>query len=183
MDWHREYKELTERDKESFARLLSLLFEQTFLLREVWDAKEGRFTTNRDYRFAERVRPLLDAYLHVSGWALQVDGQRGVMALYNRFGRNRQPMDKLTTYFLYSIRLIYEEAMEQISGRREIIVSLRDILEKLHALGVAEKRLGVTVLQSTLQRLRKLSVLERVEGEAVHPDSRWVIYPTIRIIV
>ena len=106
MDWMRDYEALPERDRDAFSRLLSVLFEQTFLVRDIWDTKEGLLTGNRDYRFAERVRPLLEAYLRVSGWALQVDTQRGVMAIYNRFGRNRQPLDKLTTYLLYILRLM-----------------------------------------------------------------------------
>lgn len=179
----KEYQALPERDKEAFTRLISLLFDQTFLVRDVWDAKEGRLAGNRDYRFAERVRPLLEDYLRVSGWALQVDAQRGVFALYNRFGHNRQKMDKLTTYFLFALRLIYEEAMERVSGRREIIVRLREVLEKLTALGVVEKKLGATALQGVLQRLRKMSILERIDGELAHPDSRYILYPSIRILV
>lgn len=183
MDWMREYEALPERDRDAFTRLISVLFEQTFLVRDIWDTKDARLTGNRDYRFAERVRPLLDAYLRVSGWALQVDTQLGVMAVYNRFGRNRQPLDKLTTYFLYTLRLMYEEAMEQVSGRREILISLRDALDKLAALNVVEKKLAVTALQATLQRLRRLSVIERVDGELLSPESRYIIYPTIRILV
>lgn len=179
----KDYQALPEREKEAFSRLISLLFDQTFLVREVWDAKEARLVGNRDYRFAERVRPLMEDYLRVSGWALQVDAQRGVMALYNRFGHNRQSLDKLTTYFLFALRLIYEEAMERVSGRREVIVSLREVLEKLTALGIVEKRLGVTALQGVVQRLRRLSVLDRVDGEWIHPDSRYILYPTIRILV
>lgn len=179
----REYQALPERDREAFTRLISLLFDQTFLVREVWDAKESRLVGNRDYRFAERVRPLMEDYLRVSGWALQVDAQRGVMALYNRFGHNRQPLDKLTTYFLFVLRLMYEEAMAHVSVRREVIVSLRDVLEKLTALGLLERKLGATALQNVLQRLRRWSILERIDGELAHPDSRYILYPTIRILV
>ncbi len=183
MDWQREYDALPDRDKEQFSRLLSLMFEQTFLLRDIWDAKEKRMTGNRDYRFAERVRPLLDGYLRVGGFALQVDSLWGVIALYNRFGRNRQTLDKLTTYILFTLRLIYDEQLEQVSGRREIAISLRDVYEKLHAFGFVDKKLAVNRLQGSFTRLKKLSVLEQVEGEGVQPDSCWIIYPTIRILV
>lgn len=183
MEWVHDYEQLTERDQEQFSRVLSLLFEQTFLLRDSWNEQEGRLSSNRDYRFAERIRPLLEGYLKLSGWELQVDGLRGVIALYNRHGRNRLTLDKLTTYVLYTLRLIYDEQMEQVSTRAEVIIWLRDVYEKLHAFGFADKKLAVTRLQSTFMRLRKLSVLERIEGEGVEPESRWVVYPTIRLLV
>lgn len=182
-DWHRDYDALTDRDKEQFARLVSILFDQTFLLRDIWDARENRLTANPDYRFAEQIRPLLEGYLGMSGWAAQVDSLRGVIAVYNRFGRNRQTLDKLTTYILYILRLIYDEQLEQVSSRREIVIWLRDVYEKLHSFGFVEKKLAVHRLQSTFMKLRRLSVLERVEGDGVQPESRWIVYPTIRILV
>lgn len=183
MPWQADYDALKETDKEQFARTLSLLFEQTFLVRDVWDSKEQRLVGNREYRFADRMRPLLEEYLHVSGWALQVDSHRGVIALYNRFGRNRLALDKLTTYALFTLRLIYDEHMERVSQRREIVIALREVIEKLHTFGVVDKRLPVSQLQATMMRLRRLSVVERIEGEGVEADSRWLLYPSIRLIV
>ncbi len=183
MDWQSEFQALPDREQEQFSRVLSILFEQTFILRDVWDAKEERLTGNHDYRFAERVRPLLDAYLSVSGWALQIDSLRGVIALYNRFGRNRQSLNRLTTYTLYILRLLYDEQLEHVSGRSEIVIWLRDVYEKLHAFGFVEKKLAANKLQATFMKLRKLSVMDRIEGEGIQPDSRWLIYPTIRMVV
>jgi hypothetical protein len=183
MDWHREYSALSERDREEFSRLVSLLFEQTFLLRDVWDTKERRTVTNRDYRFAERILPILQAYLAVGGFQLQVDGRRGVMALYNRFGRNRLRLDKLTTYVLYALRLIYDEQMEEVSMRREVVIPLRELIGKLHTLGLIDRKVAVTHLKSTLNRLRRHGILARVEGDTQDLESRWMVYPSITILV
>ena len=108
MSWDEQYTALTERDKEDFSRLVSLLYEQTFLVRDVWDVKEHRMTGNRDYRLAERNMALLKGYLSVSGFEIQVDGRRGVIAIYNKHNRNRMKVDKFTTYMLYALRLLYE---------------------------------------------------------------------------
>ena len=183
MDWQREYEQLPERDREQFSRVLGLLFDQTFLLRDVWNGQEGRLVGNRDYRFAERVRALLEGYLLVSGWALQVDSLRGVMALQNRHGRNRLAVDRLTTYVLYTLRLIYEEQLEQVSTRAEVVIRWRDVYEKLHAFGFVDKKLSATKLSAVAARLRRWSVVERIEGDGIHPDSRWMVYPTIRLLV
>ncbi|MCL6443564.1 MAG: DUF4194 domain-containing protein [Alicyclobacillus sp.] len=183
MGWHEQYAAMTDRDKEEFSRLVSLLFEQTFLVRDVWDPKEHRMVGNRDYRFAERNLELLKEYLAVSGFEIQADGRRGVIALYNKYERNRMKVDKFTTYLLYTLRLVYEEQMETASMRREVVVPLREIVGKLYTIGLLDKRVATTHLQSALNRLRKLSILARVEGSVDDMESRWMIYPTITVAV
>lgn len=183
MNWHEQYQSLSDRDKEEFSRIVSILLEQTFLVRDTWDPKEHRVSGNRDYRFAERNLPILRWYLSVSGFELQVDGRRGVIAIYNKHGHNRLKVDKYTTYLMYALRLIYEEQMESASMRREVLVSLRDVLGKLHSIGLIDRRLAMTQLGVTLNRLRKLSILARVEGPSQDLDSQWMIYPTIAMAV
>lgn len=183
MSWDEQYAGLTERDKEDFSRLVSLLYQQTFLVRDIWDSKEHRMVGNRDYRFAERNLVLLKEYLAVSGFEIQVDGRKGVMAIYNRHNRNRMKVDKFTTYMLYALRLVYEEQMETASIRREVVVPLREIIGKLYTIGVMDKRIALTQLQSTINRLRKLAIMARVEGTLQDMESRWMIYPTITIAV
>jgi hypothetical protein len=183
MDWYANYRALTDGDREEFARVVSLLLEQTFLVRDHWDPKEHRIRGNRDYRFVERNLQLVREYLAVAGFELQVDGRKGVMAVYNRYGRNRMKVDKYTTYLLYTLRLIYEEQMESASMRREVVVSLQDILGKMYSIGLVDRRVALTQLGAALNRLRKLSILARIEGSAQEPESRWLIYPTITTAV
>ena len=183
MNWHEQFQSLSDRDKEEFSRIVSILLEQTFLVRDTWDPKEHRASGNHDYRYAERNLPILRWYLSVGGFELQVDGRRGVIAIYNKYGHNRLKVDKYTTYLMYALRLIYEEQMESASMRREVLVSLRDVLGKLHSIGLIDRRLAMTQLGATLNRLRKLSILARVEGSSQDLDSQWMIYPTIAMAV
>ncbi|MBX6395011.1 MAG: DUF4194 domain-containing protein [Alicyclobacillaceae bacterium] len=183
MDWWAEYQQLSERDREQMAAVLSRLFEETFLVREVWDPRERRMRANPDYRFVERHLPLLEAYLQVAGWAIQVESRTGVAALYNRFGRNRHRFDKWTTYLLYGLRLVYEEKLEDASQRREVVIALRELLGRFHALGLLQGTPPANHLKAALNSLRRWNVLERIDGEATDPDSRWILYPTIRFAV
>ncbi len=183
VSWHDDYELLSQRDRDELAQVLSILFERTFLVRDVWNSREGRLTGNRHYRLVERLRPLIEEYLKVAGWALQFDVQRGVIALYNRFGNNRARLDRFTTYLVYALRLLYEEEMGRASGRREVVLTLSVVLEKLRTFGIVDRKLPVTQLTASLQTLRRLSVVERVEGEEVEPESRWLLYPAIRLLV
>lgn len=185
MQWVQEYERLTERDKEEFARIINLLFDQTYLVRDLWDVGEKRMVTNRDYLFAERLHPLLEGYLKLAGFQLQRDPRLGVMALYNRFGRNRERLDKYTTYVLITLRLIYEEQMERAALRHEVIIPLREILVKLHTLGKIDRRVPVTQLSDALSALARHQVVGRIDrGVPVHDlDGRWMIYPAVVLAV
>lgn len=183
MDWWAEYQQLSERDREQMAAVLSRLFDETFLVREMWDPRERRMRTDPDYRFVERHLPLVEAYLQVAGWAIQVESRTGVAALYNRFGRNRHRFDKWTTYFLCGLRLVYEEKLEEASQRREVVIALRELLGRFHALGLLQGQPPANHLKAALGSLRRRNVLERIDGETTDPDSRWILYPTIRIAV
>jgi hypothetical protein len=105
------------------------------------------------------------------------------MGLYNRFGKNRIRLDKYTTYLLYALRIVYDEQMEQAAMRKEVIVSLRESLTKLNILGLLDRRLTATNLMPALKQLRRRQVLGLVEGDGHNPDSRWMIYPTITLLV
>lgn len=183
MDWQGAYHALSDHDREEFARVISRLFDETFLVRDEWDPRERRLAANRDYRFVERHLALFQAYLRAGGFELQADGRRGVMALYNRYGRNRAKMDKYTTYLLYALRLVYEEAMETVSMRREVVVTLQDVLSRLFSLGLLDRRVAATNLAAALNRLRRLNVIARVDGFAHELESRWLIYPSILLAV
>ena len=82
--WEQEWEKLTDKDKEQFARVINLLFQKTFLVRDEVDSKTHGIAINRDFRFLERHYPLFTDYLRVAGWEIQLDGHRGVAALYNR---------------------------------------------------------------------------------------------------
>ena len=52
--WMDELKNLNDRDRESFSRLVNLLLARTFLVRERVDLRDKSLVIDRDFRFLER---------------------------------------------------------------------------------------------------------------------------------
>lgn len=181
--WEQEWEKLSDKDKEQFARIVNLLFQKTFLVREEVDTKTHGITINKDFRFLERHNPLFSDYLRVAGWEVQLDTHRGVVALYNRYGFNHRRLDKYTTYILYVLRLIYEEQLEKLALRREVSTSVGEMVEKMFHLGLIDKKPPDKLLRESLGALRNCNIIEKFDGNYASPDTRLIIYPSIQFLV
>lgn len=181
--WMDDYQRFSDRDKEQFTRLINLLLDKTFLLRERVDPREKTLIIDRDYRFLERFFSVFQGYLALAGWELNMDGQLGVAALSNRYGTNRYRLNKFETYFLLVLRLIYLEESEKMTLRRDVVSTVRDLLEKMSLLNLLEKKLADKNLAEGLSTLREFNLLDRVGGEWTDLETKLVIYPSVLLAV
>lgn len=181
--WAEAWEKLTDRDKEEFMRVINLLLNKTFILRDEYDAKTKSLVINKDFRFVERHHSLIQEYLGAAGWQVQNDAYRGVIAAYNRFGTNRYRLDKHTTYFLYTLRLIYEESREKVALAKQCTTTVGEMVEKMFYLGLVDKKPSDTSLREGLNTLKRFSIIEKVEGDWTKADTRLLVYPSIELIV
>ena len=181
--WMDDYQKFSDRDKEQFTRLVNLLLDKTFLLRERVDPREKTLIIDRDYRFLERCFSVFQGYLALAGWELNLDGQLGVAALSNLYGTNRYRLNKYESYFLLVLRLIYLEESEKMTLRRDVVSTVRDLLEKMSLLNLLEKKLADKNLAEGLSTLREFNLLDRVGGEWTDPETKLVIYPSVLLAV
>lgn len=181
--WAVEWEQLSDKDREQFARVANLLWQKTFLVRDEIDPRTGNMAINRDYRFLERHYRLFADYFRVSGWEIQLDNHFGVAALYNRFGFNHRRLDKQSTYFLYVLRLIYEEQLEKLSLRKEVTTTVGQLVEKMFHLGLLDRKPAEKQLREGLGVLRAYNIITRLDGPFGHPETRLVIYPSILFLV
>ncbi|ABO49124.1 hypothetical protein Dred_0582 [Desulforamulus reducens MI-1] len=181
--WAEAWEKLTDRDKEEFVRVINLLLSKTFILRDEYEPKTKSLVINKDFRFVERHHSLIQEYLGIAGWYVQNDAYRGVIAAYNRFGTNRYRLDKPSTYFLYTLRLIYEESREKIALAKQCTTTVGEMVEKMFYLGLVEKKPPDTHLREGLNTLKRFNIIEKVEGDWAKADTRIVVYPSIELIV
>lgn len=181
--WAEEWEKLTARDKEEFMRVINLLLNKTFILRDEYDPKTKSMVINKDFRFVERHHSLIEQYLEIAGWHVQNDAYRGVIAVYNRFGTNRYRLDKHTTYFLYTLRLIYEECREKVALARQCTTTVGEMVEKMFYLGLVDKKPPDNSLREGLNTLKRFNIIERIEGDWATADTRIVVYPSIEMII
>ena len=69
--WNELYEKLSNSDKEEFRRIINLLLSRNFIIRDVYDSREGMMKISPEYRFVERNFELFTEYLHYAGWLLQ----------------------------------------------------------------------------------------------------------------
>ena len=81
------------------------------------------------------------------------------------------------------LRLIYAEAAEKLTLRRDVTCSVRDLLEKLSMFNLLEKKLSDKSLSEGLSTLREFNLIDRVEGEWSEPETQLVIYPSVLLAV
>jgi hypothetical protein len=181
--WVEEYEKLSNSEKEEFRRLLNLILSRTFIIRDVYDPKEGMMRVNPEYRFVERNFALFNEYLWFSGWALYKDSQYGVIALVNTYEYNRVRLDRNTTLILFILRLIFEEEREKVTLRKEVLTSTGQIVHKMLTLGLIKKKPSDRDLAEALRQLAYYSIIQKLEGRWEDPDNKLLILPSILFVV
>jgi hypothetical protein len=124
-------------------------------------------------------------YFSVSGWKLEKDDNYGVISLINEFDSNRLRMDRFTTLFLYTCRLIYEEGREQGDNLHIIHTDTGAVVEKMRFLGLLER--GKTTQKERLEAQRALAhfnIIQKKESTAWSPEGNGLlIFPSILSII
>jgi hypothetical protein len=183
MEWINRWNELTEKEREQFTRISGLLLGQTFILREKVDPREKSIEINKDFRFLENFQDIFSGYLKMSGWEFEIDSSYGVCSVHHKLSNNRYQLNKLTTYILYVLRLVYEEAREKLNLRKDVMTTLGVVNERLFSLTLADRKIADQQWVDALSTLKAFQLIERLDGIQVEPDSRIVIYPTILFVI
>ncbi|NLO83534.1 MAG: DUF4194 domain-containing protein [Clostridiales bacterium] len=181
--WAEVYEKLSNSEKEEFRRLLNLLLSRTFIVRDVYDPKEGMMRVNPEYRFIERNYTLFSEYLWYSGWSLHKDSQYGIIALLNTYEYNRIRLNRNTTLILFILRLIFEEEREKVTLRKEVLTTTGHIVHKMLTLGLMKKKPSDRELIEALRKLAYHNIIQKLEGRWEDPENKLLILPSILFVV
>ena len=119
-----------------------------------------------DWRFAERYRDLLDGYLRIGGWRLDIDlGLRLARAVHES-GAQRVRFNKLESLVLCTLRLIYHEQMREVSEDAGCELRVGELRERLIQSGKPAGLLSRRILESALRRLARHSLISIERGFA-----------------
>jgi len=181
--WNELYDKLTNSEKEEYKRLLNYLLSHTFVIRDIYDVKEGMMKVNSEYRFVERNFELFESYLAFAGWALEKDNNYGVISLTNTYEYNRVRLDRNSTLILYTIRLIFEEEREKVALRNEILTTTGQLVHKLITLSLLKKKPSDKDLIDALRLLSNHNIIQKVSGVWEEADAKLLILPSILFVV
>lgn len=178
-----EYNKLFDMDKERFSQSVNLLLLQNYVLRDVYNAREGNTKLSQEYRFIERNYQLIASYLEFGQWTLYKDDTYGVIYCRSKIECNKLRLNKLTTILIFLLRYLYDEGREKVSIRREVVVSVGEIMERLINFGITNKKIPDKDLIESLSLLRKYKIIDKIEGKYTQPDTNIIIYPSILFVV
>ncbi len=181
--WTEAFEKMNNTEKEEFRRLVNYLMARSFVVRDFYDHKEKRMRIHPDFRFIERHLDLFRDYLGYGGWSLHKDNSYGVIALASQYDYNRLRLAKFTTLVLYTLRLIFEEKREEISLNNEVVLRLHDLVQKMTALGILDRKPSYKDLGDALKVLERHNILRRKSGKADDPQCVMILYPTILFII
>ena len=183
--WSEKYEALSNYEKGEFRRICNYLLSHTYIVRDLYKPDKQWTEPNSDYRMIIRLFECMYEYFKVSGWRLEKDDNYGVISLTNEFDHNRLRIDRFTTLFLYTCRLIYEEGREQGDNLHIVRTDTGSIVEKMRLLGLLEK--GKTTQKERLEAQRTLAhfnIIQKTETTAWSPEGNGVlILPSILSIL
>jgi hypothetical protein len=183
--WNEKYEALSNYEKGEFRRICNYLLSHTYIVRDLYKPDKQWTEPNNDYRMINRLFECMREYFLVAGWRLEKDDNYGVVSLINEFDHNRLRIDRFTTLFLYTCRLIYEEGREQGDNLLIVRTDTGSIVEKMRLLGLLEK--GKTTQKERLEAQRTLAhfnIIQKTETTAWSPEGNGVlILPSILSIL
>ena len=181
--WLDNYNNLTNAEKERFAKLTNYLLSKTFVTREIFETKDKLGKINADYRFIEKYYDLFEGYLKVINYILKTDEAIGVIYLENDYGYNKLRLDKLTTLILFTLRTIYDEEKEKNATSSVVYITTASLIYKLLELKLVSKKPTMKDMVESIRLLTTQNILTKIEGNIEDSACQLAILPTILLVV
>jgi uncharacterized protein DUF4194 len=136
-----------------------------------------------DWKFADRYRDLIDSYLRIGGWRLDIDlGLRLARAVHEA-GSQRVRFSKLESLLLCSLRLYYHEQMRSASEEESCEINIGALRERLVHAGKPAVQLSARILAQGLRRLGRHSLLHVPRGFEGRDDEVVLVMPLIEKVL
>jgi hypothetical protein len=153
MDFCQQYPELEPVQREHFQRVVTRLLQGDVLI------PGSALRPDPDWRFAERHRELINAYLEIGGWYLDLDPGLRLARAVHLTGAQRVRFTKLESLVLCLLRLIYHESMRDVSEEIRCEVRVGDLRERLIQAGRPLHTVSRRILRDVLRRLARHSLV------------------------
>jgi hypothetical protein len=152
---------LPERTRKDVPRIVNRLLGQTFLYQDVDTDKE-------DYYVVSRHRPVFEAALALAGFTLLHDDYHRIFQAISDFSycRMRHKLDE--SLMIVVLRKLYEEQSEQLRLAADPIVTVGEVREEYRTITGKERDLGVMQYETLLRRLRKLGLIDTLDGRTIN---------------
>jgi hypothetical protein len=154
---------LPEKARRDIPRVMNRLVGQTFLYQDSETDKD-------DYYFVHRHRPIFTALLALAGFTLLHDDYHRIFQVVSDFSYCHQRFKLDESLMIVVLRKLYEEQVEQLSLAADPVVTIGEVREEYRTITGKERDLGVGQYEAILSRLRRLGLIEPLDGRSL--DAR-----------
>lgn len=171
--------DLPEKVKKEIPRVMNRLLGETFIYQEDEDGKE-------DYYLVHRHRPVFESMLALAGFRLLHDDYHRIFQVISEWAycRRRYKLDE--TLMVTVLRKLYEEQAERLSLAADPVVTIGEVREEYRTLTGRERDLGIVQYEDLLRRLKRLGLIEPVDGRSLDPrdgEGRIRLRGSVRLIL
>lgn len=174
---------LSAKELEQFKSVCNYLLGHTFVVRSIYKQDKG-MVNNPDYTFLTIHYETVREYLALLDWDLRRDDFHGYFYVMNTDEANRLDLNKNQTAILLALRMIYEENQERVGLEHDVIVTVRDVLEKIVTdYAILSTRPNMDEVRKSMNLLEKHSIIRCIDGRYSLPSCKFAVLPTILTVV
>lgn len=181
--WLEKYQKLSSIDRDKFGELANELLNKNFILAYHYDNKNRIRRPNSNYNFIVRNFEIFENYFAMTHYKLERDDNYHVISLSNELGYNHQKMDKYTTLFLLTLRLMYDEAKEQSATSEVVYTTTSQIIYKMIDLKLIDKKPTIKSTVDVLRFMASHNIITKIDKSFDDFSANLVILPTILFVI
>lgn len=155
-----ESTDLPEKARREVPRVMNRLLGKTFLY-------QGHEADKEDYYLVHRHRDVFAALFAVAGFTLLHDDYHRIFQVVSDFGYCRQRYKLDESLMIVVLRKLYEEHSEKLSLAKDPVVTIGEVREEYRTITGRERTLGIVRYEDILRRLRRLGLIELVDGRSL----------------
>lgn len=167
-----------EQTLEQIRDVCQKLFHGSYILEFVFAPNDTLKKANPDYSFVMAHYDAIEELLDRCGWKLSNDTRAGVLYLSSHYAQAKITLTKMESYFLFALRILYDEKKTQASASGEVFVTTREIIEQLASLGAVEQ-VNKQERGKSLRTLAARNIIARMTGGWEELDTRIAVLPSI----
>lgn len=136
-----------------------------------------------EWRFVERFADLIDAYLRLGGWRLELDRGLQLARAVHELGEMRVRFNKLESLVLCTLRLAYHEEHQRMSQHDRVEMTVGALRERLIQSGRSALQLQRRALADSLRRLQRHSLVSIERGFEGDDEETIQVLPLVEKVL
>jgi hypothetical protein len=176
-DFCEAYPKLAPRLQSRFRNTVSRLLAGRIL------TPGGAFDPDEDWSFLIRHSSLVESYLAIAGWRIQLDRSLGVARVVSDMGDQRASLNKLDSWILCVARLAWHEQRTSLSEDTRCTLAIDNLRERLVRFGAPVAAVSRNRLREAIRRLARFDLIAPPPGFTAHDTDELIVSPVVEKII